>query len=400
MKKLLNRFFYILLVVLIFFGSCSEENEPKKQALLVEATSILTRTASELQTYIKASGLAISPTVLHYEVELFRVTYKTTYKGSEITASSIVILPKTSNAVGMVSFQHGTIVTDIEAPSDQPLNSTQLILFAALSSSGFITVVPDLIGFGSSKDIFHPYYVEEETARAVLDNIKAAEELASKKGTNFNKKLFLAGYSQGGYATMATHKAIEQQELPGITLIASFPAAGGYDIKATQEYFFSQQTYHQPYYLAYVALSYKSYYDWSGLLTDFFNEPYASRIPSLFDGLKSSEEINLQLTNAVPDLIKADLIQHIDSDTKYSYIVNAFHENSLTDWTPTIKMYMYHGDSDITVPYENSVRSYNRFLANGSSASTITFITLKGADHNTGIKPYLEDFFIRLLDLR
>jgi pimeloyl-ACP methyl ester carboxylesterase len=393
-------------VVLICFiisvaSSCSEDDDEPKRVVLLDATPFLSRTAGDLKSYIPLFQIDVDPANLQYDVDIFKVTYKTTYKDSEIIASGLVLLPKTSDQVGMVSFQHGTITADADAPTAQPINSTQLIFYAAMSSSGFITVVPDFIGFGESKDIFHPYYVEKATADAVIDNLRAARELAREKDVNFNQKLFLAGYSQGGYATMATHKAIEASPVEGFELIASFPASGGYDVKAMQEYFFSLDTYHEPFYITYVAMSYKTYYDWdNSSLSDFFNEPYATSIPGLFNGINNGSAINDQLTDNIGELIQADLLANIDTDVQYQYLIDAFNENSLLDWTPTIPMFMYHGDADVTVPYQNSVDSYNHFISEGASSSVVTFTTLQGADHGSGVLPYIEDFFNRLLVLK
>jgi pimeloyl-ACP methyl ester carboxylesterase len=393
---------FFLLTGLFVISSCSDDDpDPIQRDVLVDATPVLTRTANELKTYIGASPIDLDASAIKYDVELFKVTYKTTYKGEVINASGLVILPKTSDEVGMVSFQHGTIAAKSEAPTALPISNGSLILYAALSSAGFITVVPDFIGFGASADKFHPYYVEEATADAVIDNLKAAREWALEKKINFNDRLFLAGYSQGGYATMAAHKRIEEDGLDNFDLIASFPASGGYDVKEMQEYFFSQFLYDEPYYMAYVALSYQSYYDWDDQsLSDFFNEPYATNIPSLFNGTNGAGTINAQLTDNITELIQEDLISNIDTDPQYAYLVNAFEENSLTDWTPTIPMYMYHGDADTTVPYENSVSTYNQLLDNGASASVVTFTTLPGADHGSGVVPYIEDFIGKLLALR
>jgi hypothetical protein len=231
---------FFLLTGLFVISSCSDDDpDPIQRDVLVDATPVLTRTANELKTYIGASPIDLDASAIKYDVELFKVTYKTTYKGEVINASGLVILPKTSDEVGMVSFQHGTIAAKSEAPTALPISNGSLILYAALSSAGFITVVPDFIGFGASADKFHPYYVEEATADAVIDNLKAAREWALEKKINFNDRLFLAGYSQGGYATMAAHKRIEEDGLDNFDLIASFPASGGYDVKEMQEYFFS-----------------------------------------------------------------------------------------------------------------------------------------------------------------
>lgn len=385
-----------LATVLLLIQSCGSDSETNPDKFLVSATSFLSRSASEMKTFIGASGLNVPLDEIQYDTEIFHVTYRTHYKGEEILASGLVILPQTDDVVSMLSFQHGTISAHDQAPTALLINSSELVYYTALSTVGMITAVPDFIGFGESSDVMHPYYVEEYTAHAVIDLIQAAKELAAKQDLNFNGKLFLAGYSQGGYATMAAHKFIEEQGLPGFKLAASFPASGGYDIKGVQEYFFDQEEYDQPYYLAYVARSYQTAYDWTQPLSQFFKEPYASRIPDLFDGSNSGSEINAQLTNTVADLVTADILAEIDTDPQYSYIVNAFNENSLTGWVPERPMYMSHGDADDTVPYDNSVDVYSDFLANG--ADSVYFTTFEGATHATGVQPFIEYFIHTMLN--
>ncbi|MEK6783427.1 MAG: lipase family protein [Bacteroidota bacterium] len=401
MNLKLNRIAVLwLLYFAIFLTSCQDNEVTPVNESLVSYESILTRTSSELQTILGASNINLPLSSLQLDVELYEITYKTTYLNNEqITASGIVILPKGSGNYPMVSFQHGTIAANSQAPSMLPLNSTELILYAALASPGFITAIPDFIGFGSSSNVLHPYYVRELTASTVVDMLKATKELAREKGINFDGKLFLAGYSQGGYATMAAHQSIEKNALSGFDLVASFPSSGGYDVKAMQEYFFGLDTYAEPFFLGYVAMAYKTTFAWTQPLSDFFQEPYASRMPDLFDGNKTGQEINAQLTTSINELVSFDLLTKIDSDTRYKYIVDAFEENSLVDWIPKKPLHMYHGDIDITVPYDNSVVTYNKLISNGASEAIVTFTTVPGT-HYTGVIPYLEDFIPKMLSLK
>jgi hypothetical protein len=166
-----------------------------------------------------------------------------------------------------------------------------------------------------------------------------------------------------------------------------------------QEYIFAQQEYGDPHYLAYMARAYQIHYEKDNLLTDFFQEPYASRIPGLFDGLKGADAINTQLTPVIADLIQTDVLINIDTDADYEYLVDAFNENSLTDWTPQIKMFMYHGLSDTTVPYQNSVDTFNQLISNGASTSTISLTPLEGT-HSSAIEPYITDIIDKLLSLK
>jgi pimeloyl-ACP methyl ester carboxylesterase len=387
---------YVFIISLLL--SCNSNDPAPKDSNLVSAQSQFTRTASDLKTILGASGLNLPLTSLKYDVEVYKVVYNTDYLGESIQASALVILPKNpAGSVPMVSFQHGTISSHAEAPTALALSDEELVLYTALASPGFIAVVPDFIGFGASSSKLHPYYIESLTASAVMDALRAAKDLAGQKSISFNSKLFLAGYSQGGYATMATHKYIETEQPSGFELVASFPASGGYDIKNMQEYFFSLDAYGQPFYIAFVADAYKTTYGWTQPLTDMFNEPYASRIPGLLDGTKTSSQINAQLTENIHDLLTTDVLQNIETSQKFATIVAAFRENSLTDWTPKKPLYMYHGNADGTVPYSNSVVTYNKLVANGSTSVTLT--TLEGANHSTGVIPYVELFIPKLLDL-
>ena len=391
-----------VLVLLIVSSSCDDSSDtptPPANEKLVEATIQYTASASQLKFLAQFAGFDLDVDEIKYDANVYKVTYKTTFKGSEIIASGLVVLPKTNVEVGMISFHHGTITDYDDAPSHTTETDSDALLYAALSSSGFITVIPDYLGFGSSTSILHPYYVEEYTASAVMDMLIAAKELAVEEDVTFNKKLFLAGYSEGGYVTMATHKGIEEKGLEDFELIASFPAAGAYDIVGIENFLLTQATYDDPSYIAYIIRAYQLTYDFPDVLTDFFKQPYSDRIPGLFDGTKGTSEINAQLTTVLADLFQEELYDNLNSDPEYAYIKDAFVENSLTDWTPTAKMFMYHGQSDVTVPYQNSVDTYEKLIANGTSGSTLTFIPLNG-DHSSAIQPYIMDFVPKLWALR
>lgn len=386
------------LSIALVSGSCCKNSEPfplENDVVLNDATRIGSHTATELKTLIALSGYSF-PFDLSSDVDIYQISYKTTYNGDPVFASGLVILPHAQN-VGMISIHHGTIIKNDEAPSSVSASSIDALLYSVAGSMGYIVVVPDYIGFGRSSHILHPYYVGELYGSAITDMLLAAKELAANQKIQFNQKLFLTGYSEGGYATMASHKFIEQKGLSGFDLQASFPAAGGYDVKGVQEYLFSLGSYPQPFYVGYVAMAYKTTYNWEQPLSDFFNEPYASQIPNLFDRNHSSDDINNALTDSIPLLINKDLRDSIETSARFKYIKDALQANSLTDWKPSIKMFMYHGDADTTVPYQNSVDTYNTLIANGASTDILQLITLPGANHGSGVQPYIEDVLPKII---
>ena len=380
----------LLTSILLVIGCTDKdpENIIPQPVYLVTYEQQFIRSADQIAALTGLAGLSSLSEYIDYDINLYKITYKTYYLEQEVYASGLVSFPETVQAMPMLSFQHGTITKHSEAPTE---DLTTYGFISSLASAGYIFLVPDYIGFGSSSDILHPYYHAATTANSVRNMLIAAKELAELEGYFFNGDVFLGGYSEGGYATMATHKSMEENPMEGFQLIASAPASGGYDVKGMQEYFFSLETYDEPYYLAYVALSYSFTYDWPDILGDLFREPYASAIPGLFDGTFSGGDINRNLTNVIEDLIQPDLLLNIDTDAGYAYIVDAFVENSLHDWVPMIPMYLYHGTEDITVPYQNSTEAYEHMLDLGASPEIVKLIPLEGATHGTGAIPYMVD---------
>ncbi|XOV94747.1 MAG: alpha/beta hydrolase family protein [Bacteroidota bacterium] len=388
----LNLSHTIFLVLSVAFYSCNKDNDGGPSFnYVVEYEEVANIQALTVKNAILFLGLDIPVEDLEYDVDVYKVSYHTNYKGEQITASGIVAIPDMDRAKGTISFQHGTIASDDQAPSNN-LSTNDLIIYATMASAGVIVSIPDYIGFGSSVDIMHPYYDEELTASVIADQLYATSELADALEVSRSNDLYLVGYSQGGYATMAAHKYFEQVGIDNYSLKASFPAAGGYDVKGVRDFFFEQETYDEPYFIAYVAESYRITYDWEEPLTQYFKEPYASRIPNLFGGDLSGSQVNAQLTTVIADLVAEDYLTNTDAET-YDKINRAFEENSLTDWTPGIDMYMYHGSADVTVPYQNSINVFNTLNSNA-----VTFLTIQDGTHSTSFLPYLEDVSKKLIE--
>ena len=387
--QLLRTLLFAFLVSIILTNCSEDEQVAPQPEVLLSYDNLFSWSQGNITTLLSLAGYGELSKYAEYDINVYEITYKTSYLNSEVIASGLVTFPETENLMPMMSFQHGTMTKHTDAPT---VDIGTYSLLSSLASNGYIFLVPDYIGFGSSTDILHPYYYAESTARTIIDMLKAAEELTIQEGYSFSGEVFLSGYSEGGYATMAAHKAMEDAPVEGFTLIASAPASGGYDIKGMQEYFFSLDFYNDPYYLAFVALSYKNTYDWEQPLNDFFQEPFVSEIPDYFDGSLSGGEINQRLTKKIAELVQPDLLENIDTDEKYSYIVNAFEENSLDQWAPEKRMFLYHGTADITVPYQNSVNTYENMIGRGASTNIVTLIPLDGADHSSGFIPYLIEF--------
>ncbi|WP_422361623.1 alpha/beta hydrolase family protein [Reichenbachiella sp.] len=385
------------LIVAFFLYSCGSDSEPDpvENKTLISATEIASYPVQLLQFGANQQGFSAISGQLQYDITIYKIEYLTTYLGTEITASGLIGVPNTEEEVPTLSFQHGTIAAHADAPTE----SDEGTFYASFASLGYISLIPDFIGFGSSSDFLHPYYHAESTAECIIDMVRAAEEFIAEKNLNSNGKLFLAGYSEGGYATMVTHKRIEEKYENEFNLVASAPASGGYDLVGMKDYFIELESYSQPFYLAYLALSYTDVYEWPTLLSDLFNEPYASTISELFDGSKSGSQINASLTTDIKQLLTEDFRTN-SNDSKYDLLNQTLETNSPISWQPKHPIFMYHCSADITVPYQNSQNTYNHLIDAGADESKVTFTTIDGATHNTGVAPFVIDFLSVFSDLK
>ena len=385
---------YIFLILILFSCSIQEENT---RIHIDTYTKLFSITKDNILEIVQASEFENLEGYLKHDISLYTITYNTTYNGKKIKASGLVAFPDTDNGMPILNFNHGTTSLHADAPTEDLI---QYSFFANAASAGYIFVIPDYLGFGISDDIVHPYYRSDITGQTVVDMIRATKELAEIEGYNFNGDIFLSGYSEGGFATMSAHYNLENNNYSGLNLVASAPASGGYDISGMLDYFLSKDTYHEPYYIAYVAIGYKTSYDWILPLSSIFNAPYASIIPEYFNGKYSGYEINSVLSDDISELLTSNFINNIYSDLELKIIVDAFEENSLDQWVPKNKMIMYHGTDDITVPYQNSVDTYNNFISLGADKNTVEFIDLNGENHSSGSLPYIIDLFDKFEKLK
>ena len=339
-----------------------------------------------LQSIAASQGYAVYGKQIKHGVSVYKVIYNTSYQGKDIKASGLICVPQNMAAPApLLSAQHGTIFTDSEAPT----SFEGLSGFELFAAAGYITLIPDYIGFGESKEIFHPYYDQKHSALAVIDLIKAAKTFAEEKNIEVDDKLFLAGYSEGGYVTLAAQKEIETNPKHGLKVTASAAGAGGYDLTAMLAGVTSGKPYPYPSYLAYVLQSYIHTNNWNRPLTEFFQEPYASKLPSLFNKQNSGGAINRNLTTEPARLFAPAFFKGLKDPGKETVLKQALQANSFLDWVPQSPTRLYHGTVDNIVPFENSKITYDRFIARGATQTAL--IPIKGGTHGSSFAPMLQN---------
>jgi hypothetical protein len=171
------------------------------------------------------------------DVLIYKIKYETVGGANEPTTASGALMVPTglgSTCTGgrpMILYAHGTS-TDRGFDMTDLSNDEALALAALFASQGYIVVAPNYAGYDTSTLSYHPYLIAAQQSKDMIDALSAARQalpLASGTLTKDNGKLYLTGYSQGGYVAMATHRAMQSA---GMTVTASAPMSGPYALAA------------------------------------------------------------------------------------------------------------------------------------------------------------------------
>jgi hypothetical protein len=259
-----------------------------------------------------------------------------------------------------------------------------------MASNGYVILMPDYIGFGSSLEILHPYYHRESTSNAIIDLIRAFNELSASGAimANSNDSLFLMGYSQGGGATLTTLYEIENNDAIDMNVIATSGGAGAYNLMGFTEYVLGLESFPGPLYFPYFIYSQMIYGTINGSLDEFFREPYAGKIPVLFNGSYDNNAINDQLTTQINDLLTANLLDNFSTATEFSTLRETLTLNSITGWYTSVPVNLYHGTLDDNVPPQQSQNLYNEFIGSGSASGMVHYYPMDGLAHGSGLLPW------------
>jgi alpha/beta superfamily hydrolase len=222
-------------------GSAIAQNTPLRGQLLTNPPPLLgTYTGSGLID--SATDGAVTRWLLNRlfsprcSINVYQLQYETVGgAGEPTTASGALMVPTGSDAAcqgprPIALYAHGK--RDLRQFNIANLtggNYEGMLLALALGGEGYIVVAPNYAGYDTSTLGYHPFLNWEQQAADMMDALTAARSALLTIGAADNQKLFVTGYSEGGYVSMAAHRALESA---GIPVTAAAPMSGPYALSA------------------------------------------------------------------------------------------------------------------------------------------------------------------------
>jgi hypothetical protein len=361
--------------------------QPAVRGKLISSNHLPSYAASTLNFIFGLYGIA--NITAQYGVDRYQIVYETIDPlGGRTTASGGLFIPQQAGTNWpLLSYSHGTITQTNQVPSIALTEDTLAGL--AFASVGYVSVAADLLGLGSSPGL-HPYLHARSEATASVDMLRAARNFCASNGIGLNGQIFVTGYSQGGHTAMALHRELERYHTNEFTVTASAPMAGPYDMSGVEmNDILSARCPPNPYYAAYVVMSYQSVYGLAPSWTNLLGAPYASTLPRLFNGNTSGTTISSNMpTCNISTILLPEVISSLTNDPGCP-LYQALRDNDLYRWKPVAPMRLYHCSGDQDVLPANSQVAYDSFQAQG--ATQVQLIDPQpGADHSGCAIPSLE----------
>lgn len=329
-----------------------ENANPAGRGELKAAVPLNTLSAAEIAQGLAGEGSRIHGFIPAYAVTSYRLEYMTTdAQGALVLASGLLSLPvKPMGARSpLLSYQHPILFVDADAPSNHAVASEAAV---ALASLGFIVAAADSVGYGVSKGKPHPYLLAAPSAAATLDFLTATRTWRQNNNVNDNGQLFLAGYSEGAYVTMATHRAMQNEHsvhLPSLRMQVS--GAGPYDVQTTLDVLLDQVRKDQPILGALLNPGFLRY----------LNADIRESIHKLLLAVLLPEDSDVVFDTRILDYFLADDRQTLAQSS------------SVHVWKPESPVRLFHGRNDETVPYANALNTLQTMqgLGAGSQVSLV-----------------------------
>ena len=333
------------------FGTRPPPIEARPGVQLTPLRTISTTEAQVLLFLTRVKGISV-----RNAIDLYRMNYRLTRPdGNVVPLSGLLALPRGLVSRRLVSFQHGTTTTRTAVPSKP--DGTGIATAIVFAGNGYALVVPDYPGLGDSPGR-HPYYVADAIGPAVVAMIDAAQQLKTVPKAS----VFLSGFSEGAWASLAASHILESEGTP---VLGSALVAGAYDLRRVSlPASMNARSSAHSLYLAYAAWGQSQYYGHP--LDTVLTPAYAKLVERLFAGATPP-----QILSALPadarQLFGQSFLDAYDHDGSH-WFLDTLAANSLVNVTPHSPVRFYYGSADLEVSPEESLSAARAMTQRGIDA--------------------------------
>ena len=401
----------LIFVVGIISTSCTTIRQP--ELLPSGAKPMASFNAKVLAGMAKETGIETDG---FFGYDAYKLSYST--RGADnkpLRVSGVLVLPTSngtnrkehkilddvkSKGLSIVLDCHGTIFSNKDAPSNRIASSSYPTLRASSFSGygGFITAMPDYIGFGDSSDRMHPYLIKKPSVNAVVDMLKATISFARRNKIKLSNDIYVSGYSEGGFIALSSLKALENN---GFKVRAAMPMAGPYLLENFGKTLLTQDSYVAPSYIVNMIHPYSRIYNLD--INKIINKKYTKNLDQLLSGKYAKKYIDNALTKKLhgkDGLVSLWIKQNYNSSRLRKKLAQNNAIDTKSRFQANIEFARCKGDK--TVPFRIAQKTQKILQAHGQNVKITMLEDVLGIDkvlnHSQCLIPayvYAADRFVK-----
>ena len=371
MKILINTFSKRSFVILfVIFISCDENlQESCPEPINGEFISVVDKgemTIDYIEGLKPSYGLP-DDFEISYDIKIYSVDYKTTDpNGNEAIASGAIYIPMNTGkeSLSLVSGQHGLTIQKSDVASLIPALG-YLGVFGA--SIGYAVIQPDYLGLGNSDFPYYPVY-QKSNGKVLLDMVDGVKGFACENDIKLNDNLFLIGYSNGGYNSIAMHEELSSRPRD-FDIDASVVIAGYYDLEREKDFKYPE-VIETPAWAIYHSYVIDKTYNLN-IIDKIIQKPYVDNLDDLFSGEYSATYIDQKLTRYTEQLFTPEFLNKYETLEIFDDYKKAINSNSLMNANIIGDIFLIHSKEDEVVPYGQSQNLFESIKSKGGNAELV-----------------------------
>lgn len=377
----------LLFVILLLLVSCKKkiENLPTP-GTLVGANEVTTISKLDCIQWVDSADIS---NLAVYDVKLIEISYTTEYQGKSIKTSGMLFFPVGKDTIDFVTYCHGTIVplklmgVNDQIPTFYKGGKEDFAEIRNIgltwASAGYSVFMPDYIGYDLTKTKEHPYVYYPELFKSIRDGDLAIKQYFKTLSNFYDDSMFLAGWSQGGGASLSAQRYFEATMPSEFNIKASLNLSGPYNFKRFIKSVFDHKDQKN---------DKINIYSWALYSLNKFSE--LNRPNDRYWSYPVFDQVSaFNPPSTVPSEIFNNFFIKQIVEGKDVPMNTVLERNSMiSGWKPQAKVFLYHGNADTYVPYFNSEDCYHGLLNEGAD---IQLITYDGDSHYSVFHHYLID---------
>ncbi|MBB3178073.1 S9 family peptidase [Variovorax sp. Sphag1AA] len=358
-------------------------------------------------------------------------------QGESVPASGAIMLPAGTDPAcngprPIVLYGHGTATErnyDISniTNTNQPAAAEGVIVAAMFAAQGYIVVAPNYAGYDKSSLPYHPFLNADQQGKEMIDALTAARSTLTSLSALDAGTLLVTGYSEGGYAALAAHRAMQAANM---TVTASAPMSAPTAISLLIDYTASGlPEFGSTVFFPLITTSWqKQFGNIYANTRDIYEDAYATGIDTLLPNYLSRSDLFATgklpqyaffPANATPGPLNANVAIEYGAGNlvRQSYLTTWFGDvqaspcpgnalpataaslsttspldcspltglrsaavaNDLRNWLPRRPVMMCGGSNDPTVNFTSSLATAGYFRARGMTPTSLSVVDLEAS---------------------